>query len=226
MPEQQHAAAPAGIPAFRPPSPPPQQYGPAGGACSPGKAQLQAVRALAAKQQQQQQTGSSQGTPQGTPGFSATSVGRDINAKIARSIADMLGATPEVCSSAAHEDAAEQQAQQMPLQQAEQQSLPPTPQHPRQQQQQRAPPATSAQSMPSFSIGGAARLQLRPASTAGSSGARGAAAAQEAPTPVVSISPFGDLPAPALAPPALKTAMSTSSVLAEQVCAGAVVSLE
>jgi hypothetical protein len=69
---------------------------PAAAATSPGKAQLQAVRALDKQQQaqqpaqQQQQEG-----PDGTPGYSeSSSVGRAVNAQIASSIAGMFMATP------------------------------------------------------------------------------------------------------------------------------------
>lgn len=91
-----------GIPAFRPPSSPPDAHLLTPPGCgSPGKAQLQAVRALgrAAAQQQQQP----QAAPQGTPGLSESSMGRAINAQIASSIADLFSATPpEVCSSLQH----------------------------------------------------------------------------------------------------------------------------
>lgn len=84
------------IPAFRPPSPPQgahQLLTPGSDCGSPGRAQLEAVRALrpsASLQQQQQRT------PEGTPGLSeASSVGRAINAQIASSIAGMFAATPQ-----------------------------------------------------------------------------------------------------------------------------------
>lgn len=92
-----------GIPAFRPPSPPPEaRLLTPPGCSSPGKAQLEAVRSLRsspaaapappARQQSQ--------APQGTPGLSQTSVGRAINDQIADSIADLFNATPpEVASS-------------------------------------------------------------------------------------------------------------------------------
>ncbi|KAL4443873.1 hypothetical protein ABPG75_011610 [Micractinium tetrahymenae] len=99
----------AGIPAFRPASPPPDllRYAPpfVDGDTSPGKAQLQAVRALARRQQQQQQQQQAAlkqqqqhppaAPPQGTPGLSeVSSVGRAINAQIEDTLAGMFMVTP------------------------------------------------------------------------------------------------------------------------------------
>lgn len=84
------------IPAFRPPSPPQgahQLLTPGSDCGSPGRAQLEAVRALRPSASMQQQR---QHTPEGTPGLSeASSVGRAINAQIASSIADLFAATPQ-----------------------------------------------------------------------------------------------------------------------------------
>lgn len=84
------------IPAFRPPSPPQgvhQLLTPGSDCGSPGRAQLEAVRALRPSASLQQQR---QYTPEGTPGLSeASSVGRAINAQIASSIADLFAATPQ-----------------------------------------------------------------------------------------------------------------------------------
>lgn len=87
----------AGIPAFCPASPPPDalQYVPpfVDGATSPGKAQLQAVRALARRQPTAPRRQELQ--PQGTPGLSeVSSVGRAINAQIENTLADMFKVTP------------------------------------------------------------------------------------------------------------------------------------
>jgi hypothetical protein len=95
-----HRADGIAIPAFRPPLSPPRGMpaGRAGGATSPGKAQLQAVRALGKPQQQAQQQPAQQQeeeAPEGTPGYSeSSSVGRAVNAQIASSIAGMFMATP------------------------------------------------------------------------------------------------------------------------------------
>ena len=109
--QQQHCSSDGGsggrIPAFRPPSPPhgvSQLLTPGSDGGSPGKAQVQAVRALrhpGAQQQQQQRT------PEGTPGLSeASSVGRAINAQIASSIADLFAATPQPEPRGGHSGAA------------------------------------------------------------------------------------------------------------------------
>ncbi|KAL4449502.1 hypothetical protein ABPG77_007146 [Micractinium sp. CCAP 211/92] len=87
----------AGIPAFRPGSTPADafQYAPPfpDGANSPGKAQLQAVRALARQQPAAPKRQDPQ--PRGTPGLSdLSSVGRAINAQIENTLADMFMATP------------------------------------------------------------------------------------------------------------------------------------
>ena len=102
-----HSSGSSGaIPAFRPASPhhTASHYTPSPSTSddSPGKAQLQAVRALrqqAPQQQQQQaapqQAAPQQAAPQGTPGYSeSSSVGRAINAHIASSIADLFMPTP------------------------------------------------------------------------------------------------------------------------------------
>lgn len=91
------------IPAFRPPSPPQgahQLLTPGSDCGSPGRAQLEAVRALRPSASMQQHR---QRTPEGTPGLSeASSVGRAINAQIASSIADLFAATPQPESSGRH----------------------------------------------------------------------------------------------------------------------------
>lgn len=92
----------AGIPAFRPASPPPgliTYVTPLGdGATSPGKAQLEAVRALARQQQtapQRRQPQQPAQAPCGTPGLSeVSSVGRAINAHIENTLAEMFMVTP------------------------------------------------------------------------------------------------------------------------------------